>query len=137
MPILGYTLRAHPLTYDQHMKKLAALAALPLLALTACSSGSNYDSAQALRDAAVKAGLDCPTFVPDEIKSYDDYKSAGHCEGGDEAKFYVWGDKDHAQNYMGGTIAFGGSALVGDSWGIKTDRAGELKDDLGGKVLIS
>ena len=43
MPILGYTLRAHPLTYDQHMKKLAALAALPL-ALTACSSGSS-DSA--------------------------------------------------------------------------------------------
>ena len=39
MPILGYTLRAHPLIYDQHMKKLAALAALPL-ALTACSSGS-------------------------------------------------------------------------------------------------
>ena len=43
MPILGCTLRAHPLIYDQHMKKLAALAALPL-ALAACSSGSS-DSA--------------------------------------------------------------------------------------------
>lgn len=40
MPILGYTLRAHPLAYDQHMKNLAALAALPLLVLAACSSGS-------------------------------------------------------------------------------------------------
>ena len=30
----------HPEPYPEHMKKLAALAALPLLALAACSSGS-------------------------------------------------------------------------------------------------
>ena len=58
MPILGCTLRAHPLIYDQHMKKLAALTALPLLALTACG-GDSSDSASSTTSSVSSSTAAC------------------------------------------------------------------------------
>lgn len=125
----------------------AALASLALV--TGCgSNGSDesnatsdgardggFESLTDLRDAAVSAGLDCPTWSLAAVDSGE----GGLC--GDSASVNLFADHAAAQaaaeelsDLLGG-MGMDYTLLVGDNWFISADNAAELKDDLGGELV--
>lgn len=107
------------------MKKLAALATLPPLALTACSSGSGdgassssssssasiqrdatYPNAAAVKDALVASGAQsCDKWKPLDTPSDSAYESEGSC--GDQVRIVTTKQDDFS-------IAHATSKLAGD-----------------------
>lgn len=111
----------HPEPYPEHMKKLAALAALPL-ALTACSSGSGdsassssssssaihkdgkYDNIDALRAAIREAGVQCPDSIWKPAATPTDEYMTGDAWCGDNVRIAI--TKDDPVAPSGAMVAF-------------------------------
>ena len=120
------------------------VALAPLALLAGCCSGESasdgatkgrYTSLTDLRDAAVKAGLDCPTWTLTALDS----GRGGMC--GESATVNLFEDHETAQaaaknltDLLGG-MAMDYTLLVGDNWFISADNAAELRDDLGGDLV--
>lgn len=102
----------HPEPYPEHMKKLAALAALPL-ALTACSSGSSDATPKSITVAG-SVSLESSIYGGDIVdRDYvhtdnsSEYKAGDRCEGGNGYDDLIEGAQVTVADESGKTLGLG------------------------------
>lgn len=101
------------------------------------ADGGKYASVVELRDAMVKAGLNCPHW--DEHDGMMDSASSADCsENIVLATYSSWEDREKQMNrYRAMGESLDVTVLVGTNWTINSPLAEKVKDKLGGYVFKS
>ncbi|MFD2673816.1 hypothetical protein [Gulosibacter bifidus] len=123
-------------------RALISIAAATLL-LTGCTGGesvpqktgkpTSYDSLEALRDAFIAAGGECPSWEEIDPGDYD--AQAGRCN--DKVVIAIYNKPEELEHAIQRSkdLAVGTHLLVGNNWMINVENPQDFVDALGGRTV--